>query len=68
MDKFEYKIIKGTMHGELNNFGDKVMIKFHEDKLKTELNELGKEGWEAFAISSVNGFSTEIYLKRRISV
>lgn len=66
MDRFEYKIIKGTMHGELNDFGDKLLKEFYTNKLETELSEFGNAGWEAFAISSVNGFSTEIYLKRRI--
>ncbi len=58
MNCYEYKIIKGTFHKYVNP-GLEIDI-------EKNLNELGKEGWEAYAVSSGNGYSTEIYLKREL--
>ena len=54
MDKWEYKAIKGRNYRP-------------DDEVIKELNELGKEGWEAFMGSLLEGFMLSVYLKRKIN-
>jgi hypothetical protein len=60
--KWEYKIIDGTFNTRVSP--ETVSI----SDIEKNLNDLGKEGWEAYATTSTDtGYSNEIYLKRKIS-
>jgi len=80
IQKWEYKIIIGTyetyrkLSGESQlaatdrwSKGPNMAFKNITTKTFEELNTLGKEGWEVCAVTSYDGHSNEIYLKRQIA-